>query len=50
MKTSFIPSFPEVAREAVIVLGGAILAAAVVGMFPAVRDWIKAQWQDAPRP
>jgi hypothetical protein len=47
---SIIPTFPEVAREAVIVLGGAILAAAVVGMFPPVRDWIKAQWQDAPRP
>lgn len=47
---SFIPSFPEVAREAIIVVGGAILAAAVVGSFPRLRDWIKAQWQDAPRP
>lgn len=47
---SFIPSFPEVAREAIIVVGGAILAAAVVGALPSLRDWIKAQWQDAPRP
>jgi hypothetical protein len=47
---SIIPTFPEVAREAIIVVGGALLAAAVVGAFPAVRDWIKGQWQDAPRP
>ena len=50
MKPRIIPTFPEVAREAIIVLGGAILAAAIVGSFPRVRDWIKAQWQDAPRP
>jgi hypothetical protein len=47
---SIIPTFPEIAREAVIVVGGAILAAAVIGSFPALRDWIKGQWQDAPRP
>lgn len=44
-----LPTVPEVAREALIVLGGAIIAAAIVGQLPALRDWIKAQWQDTPR-
>jgi len=47
---NIVPSVPEVAREALIVIGGALLAALIVGQFPAVRDWIKAQWQNAPRP
>jgi hypothetical protein len=41
----FIPSLPEVGREAVIVLAGAILAAAVMSQFPSLKTWIKAQWQ-----
>ena len=45
----FIPSVPEVGREAVIVLGGALLAALIVGQFPQVRNWIKEQWLDTPR-
>lgn len=45
----FIPSIQEIGREAVIVLGGAILAALIVGQFPALRDWIKTQWLDTPR-
>lgn len=45
---AIVPSLPEVAREAVIVLGGAILAAAIVGMFPQLKEWMKAQWGDAP--
>jgi hypothetical protein len=44
-----IPSLPEIGREALIVLGGAVLAALIVGNIPALRDWIKAQWQDTPR-
>lgn len=44
-----IPSLPEIGREAVIVLGGAVLAALIVGQFPALRNWIKAQWLDTPR-
>lgn len=39
-----IPSVPEVSREALIVIGGAILAALVMSQFPAVRAWIKEQW------
>lgn len=42
---AIIPSVPEVAREAVIVVGGAILAAFIVGQFPALKQWIKDQWQ-----
>lgn len=44
-----LPTGPQIAREALIVLGGALLAAAVVGQFPALRDWIKRQWDGAPR-
>lgn len=43
------PTGPQVIREALIVLGGAIIAAAVIGQLPALRDWIKAQWQDTPK-
>lgn len=51
MKTpAFIPKPAEVAREALIVLAGAVVAAFVIGQIPAVRDWIKAQWDGAPRP
>lgn len=39
-----MPSLPEVAREALIVVGGALLAALIVGQLPAVKDWIKKQW------
>jgi len=46
----FLPTAPEVAREVLIVLGGAIIAAAIVGALPSLRAWIKAQWDDTPRP
>jgi uncharacterized protein YneF (UPF0154 family) len=39
----------EIGREALVVIGGAIVAAFVIGMFPGVREWIKKQWGDAPR-
>ena len=41
---AFTPTAPEVAREAIIVIAGALLAAAVIGYLPGLRDWIKAQW------
>lgn len=44
-----LPTAPEVAREALIVVGGAILAALIVGQLPAVKAWIKRQWEDTPR-
>ena len=45
----FLPSIPEVGREALIVLGGALVAALIVGQFPSLRQWIKDQWLDTPR-
>lgn len=39
-----IPSPFDVGREAVIVIGGALIAAAVIGYLPGVREWIKRQW------
>jgi hypothetical protein len=44
----WMPSAPEIARETIIVLGGALVAAAIVGAFPQLRDWIRSQWSDAP--
>ncbi len=44
-----IPTLPEVARETLIVIGGAVVAALIVGQFPQLRDWIKKQWLDTPR-
>ena len=44
-----IPKPVEIGREAIIVLLGAIVAAAVIGQLPSLRAWIKAQWDDAPR-
>ena len=45
-----MPTFTEVGREALIVIGGAVLAALVISQIPSLRDWIKTQWQDVPRP
>ena len=42
---NLIPSLPEMGREAIIVLAGAIIAAAIIGQLPGVKTWIKAQWQ-----
>jgi hypothetical protein len=47
--TRWIPTLPEVTREALIVIGGALLAAAVIGSLPGVKAWIKAQWGDTPQ-
>lgn len=40
----FLPSVPEVAKEALVVVGGAVLAAYIMGQFPSVKAWIKKQW------
>jgi hypothetical protein len=31
-------------RETAVVLGGALLAALIVGQWPAAREWIARQW------
>lgn len=41
-----VPRPAEIGREALLVIGGAILAAFIVGRMPGVRDWIKRQWGD----
>lgn len=43
------PSWKEVGKEGLIVLGGAILAALVIGQLPGVKKWIKDQWEDTPK-
>lgn len=46
---AIIPKPIEIGREAIIVVGGALLAALIVGQFPQLRNWIKEQWLDTPR-
>lgn len=41
MKTGIIPTTPEFLREAIIVIGGAIIAAMVLSQLPAVRAYIQ---------
>jgi hypothetical protein len=48
MLKAIIPSPAEIGREALIVILGALVAAAVIGQLPALRDWMKAQWGGAP--
>lgn len=45
-----LPTVPQIAKEAAIVLGGAVLAAYIIGQLPGLRAWIKSQWGDTPRP
>ncbi len=46
----FIPGVPEIARETLVVLAGALVAAFIIGQLPGVRAWIRAQWADAQPP
>lgn len=41
---NIIPSLPEVGREALITIAGALVAAAVIAYLPGVKAWIKLQW------
>jgi hypothetical protein len=43
--TRIVPSLPEVTREALILIGGALLAALIVAQFPGVKQWMREQWQ-----
>lgn len=40
-----IPTPPEVIREALIVIAGAVLAAVVMSQLPGVKTWIKKAWE-----
>lgn len=46
---NLLPDMPAIIRESLIVLAGAIIAAAVIGQIPSLREWIKDQWDGAPR-
>lgn len=46
--SSVLPPPAAIAREGLIVLGGALLAALIIGQLPAVRDWINRQWGRTP--
>jgi len=54
MKTAIIPSGPEFLREAIIVIGGAILAALVLSKIPALKAFIQTNTSgcdcDKPKP
>ena len=47
---AFVPKPAEISREALIIIGGALIAAFIIGRMPVVRDWIKQQWGDTPHP
>lgn len=42
--SKIMPTAPEVLREAIVTVAGAVLAAAVIGALPSVRAWMKQQW------
>lgn len=42
MSQSVIPTGREFAREAIIIIGGALLAAFILSRLPELRDYIKA--------
>lgn len=44
---NILPKGPDIVREAITVLAGAVLAALLIGQLPQVRDWMRAQWQGA---
>lgn len=41
-----LPSLPEIGREVVILITGAIVAAWIMHQWPAGRAYIKAAWKD----
>lgn len=45
-----VPSLDDVAREAAIVICGAILAAVIVAQMPGLKAWLKKQWDETPNP
>ncbi len=47
---NWVPKPAELSKETLIVLGGALLAALIIGQLPAVKAWIKTQWGDAAAP
>jgi hypothetical protein len=48
MAGRWVPNAPEVSREALTVIAGAIVAAWVIGNLPALRAWLQQQWGGTP--
>ena len=44
-----MPKLNAYLKEAAVVIGGAVIAAAIIGQLPGLKAWIKAQWGDTPR-
>jgi hypothetical protein len=42
--SKWFPSPADFAREAITVIGGALIAAIIIQQSPALRDYIKAKW------
>ena len=42
---AMIPTLPELGRETIILIGGALIAAFLMHQWPAGRAYIKAAWQ-----
>lgn len=40
-----LPSPSAIGREALLVIAGAVVAAAIIGCLPGLKAWIKEQWQ-----
>jgi hypothetical protein len=41
MRGRYLPTLPQITSEALAVIAGAIIAAAVLSQFPQLRAWIK---------
>lgn len=48
-RPNWVPTWDAIGKEALIVIGGAIAAAFIIGNMPTVKAWIAKQWGDTPR-
>jgi hypothetical protein len=46
--TKIVPTPAAIGREALLVIGGAVLAALIIGQLPELRAWIRRQWGGEP--
>jgi hypothetical protein len=44
-----VPRWQDIGKEALIVIGGAIVAALIISQMPGVKAWINKQWGDTPK-
>lgn len=43
-RPAFLPTLPEIGRETLILICGALLAAVIMKQWPAGRDFIRSAW------